>query len=190
MRRFRFPIAVAATSLALVVAIGAIGALTVRSALANAPWVGGVGFGGPGFGGPGFGGHGFGGPGFELPPELQGLHDLPPAERFAHFTGVQLSLKDKDNKPFTVTVTPGTATAVSATSLTLAANDGTTKTFTLDSNTMIRGKPVQGGAQATQSSPALANGDLMVVVTLNNSTTARAIMNGGKEGFGSRAWGR
>ena len=182
MRRYRFPIAVAATSLALIIALGVVGALTVRSALANAPWAGGVGFGGHGFGGPGFGG-----PGFELPPELQGLRDLPPAERFAHFVGVQVSLKDKDNKPLTANITPGTATAVSATSLTIAANDGTTKTFTLNDRTIIGGKAVQGGAQAAQ--PTLTNGDLVVIVTLGDTRTARAVMNGGKDGFARGPFG-
>ena len=186
MRRFRFPIAVALTSLALVLVLGGVAALTVRSAMANAPW----------FGGPGFEGHAFGGPWsgpsgheMQLPPELQGLHDLPPAERFAHFTGVQLSLKDKDNKPLTVNVTPGTVSAASAASLTLAANDGSTKTYTLNDQTMVRGRPIRGGTQATQSTPALANGDMVVVVTLDGTTAARAILNGGKEGFGPRGFG-
>jgi hypothetical protein len=180
MRRSRFIIAVAATSLGLVAVLGLVGFLTARSVLAGS-------FGGPGFG-PGFGGHGFGGvgggPGFEMPPELEGLKDLPPAERFAHFRGVQLNLTDRNNQPLTVTATPGKATAVSATSLTIAANDGTTKTYTLDGSTFIRGRTGQGGAQATQQ--AVANNDLVVVVTANNSNTARAVMNGGTEGFGPR----
>lgn len=177
MRRFRFAIAVGLTSLALVATLGVVGALTVQNALANAPWAGGHGFGGPGMAGPGF----------QLPPELEGLRDLPPAERFAHFQGVQVSLTDKDNRPLTFAATPGRATAVSGTSLTIAANDGTTKTYTLDSNTLIRGKNVQGGDQATQAN--LANGDLVVVVTQNNSTTAKAVMNGGKDGFPSGGQG-
>ena len=174
MRRFRFPIAVALTSLALVGVVGGVALLGARAVLANGPWA--AAFGG-GFG-DGFGGGHFGA---QLPPELQGLGDLSPAERFAHFTGAQVNLRDKDNRPLTITATPGTATTVSATSLTIAANDGTTKTFTLDDQTMIRGKTVQGGAQATQA--GMANGDKLVVITLNGSTTARAVMNGGKEGF-------
>jgi hypothetical protein len=186
-RRLRFPIAVALTSLALLVVLGGVAVLAARPVLANAglaamgPW------GGPGaWGGPGpWGGHPFaagGGPGFTLPDELRGLVDIPPAERFDHFLGVQVNLKDKNNKPLTIAVTPGTVTAVSATSLTIAANDGTTKTYALNDKTVIRGKPVQGGSQATQ--PALANGDKAVVVTLNTSTAATAVIVAGPEGFG------
>ena len=75
MRRFRFPLAVLGTSLLLVLGIGVVGYWTIGSAFAQ-----GFGpFGGP-FGGP-FAGHG-------LPPEFQGMEQLPPAERFKHFKGV------------------------------------------------------------------------------------------------------
>ena len=177
MRRYRFPIAVALTSLALVGVLGGAALLGARAALANGPWAY----------GPWVAGFGGAHVAAQLPPELQGLQDLSPAERFARFTGAQLTLKDKDNQPLTIAATPGTATAVSATSLTIAANDGTTKTFTLDDNTMIRGKTVQGGAQATQA--GLANGDLVTVVTVNGSSTARAVINGGKDGFPMRGPG-
>jgi hypothetical protein len=179
MRRFRFAIAVALTSLALVVGIGAVGALTVRSVFAGGSWFGGP-MGGPWHGGP------MGGPMANLPPELEGLRDLPPAERFGHFTGGQITLKDKDNNPVTVNVVPGTVTAVSATSLTLNANDGTSKTFTLNDQTNIRGKSARGGNQAAQ--PTLANNDKVVVVSLNNSTTASFVMAGAGDGFGP-PWG-
>ena len=167
MRRFRFPLAVLGTSLLLVLGIGVAGYLTVTTALAQG-W-------GP-FGGP-FGGH-------AIPPELQGLEQLPPAERFKHFNGAQVSLKDKDNNPLTINVTPGTASAVSATSLTLAANDGSTKTYTLDGNTVVRGKPDANSQNATPSATTLKQGDLVAVVTKNNETTAKFVMSGGAEGFG------
>ena len=115
MQRFRFPIAVAATSLAIVLALGVAGVLAVQTTLAGAPWFGGGGF-GPRFGPPGFAGHGF-----ELPGELKGLAEIPPAERFSHFLGVQVNLKDKDNQPLTATVTPGVVTAASE----YRAEDGT-----------------------------------------------------------------
>lgn len=178
-QRLRFPIAVAATSLALVLALGVIGVFAVQTTLANAPWMGGA---GP-FGGPKFGGAGLGGPGFALPAELQGLTEIPPAERFSHFAGAQVTLKDKNNQPLTINATPGTVTAVSTTSLTIAANDGTTKTYALNDKTIIRGKPVQGGAQATQ--PVLAKDDKAVVVTLNATTTATAVIVAGPDGFGT-----
>jgi hypothetical protein len=181
MQRFRFPIAVAATSLALVLALGVAGVLAAPTVLANAFGFG-FGFGGPGHFGPPFGAAGWGGPGFTLPPELQGLAEIPPAERFSHFRGVQVNLTDKDNQPLAITVTPGTISVVDAASLTIAANDGTTKSYTLDNQTIIRGKPARGGAQATQ--PTLANGDKVVVVTLNNGAAARAVIAVNPDGFG------
>jgi len=47
---------------------------------------------------------------------------------------------------------------------------------------MIRGKRVQGGAQASQ--PTLSQDDRVEVMTLNNSTTATAVMVVPPEGFG------
>ena len=173
MRRFRFPLAVLGTSLLLVLGIGVVGYWTISSAFAQ-----GFGpFGGP-FGGP-FAGH-------ALPAELQGMEQLPPAERFKHFNGAQISLKDKDNNPLTVNVTPGSVSAVSATSLTLAANDGTSKTYTLDDKTIIRGKPDASTPGNRPAATNLKQGDLVVVVTKNTETTTRFVMSGGAEGFGPR----
>ncbi len=178
MRRFGFAIAVAVTSLVLVAVVGvgvalalpAVGAVAGQHALAGPPWMG-------------FGPHGFGGTNFQLPAELQGLRDLPAADRFAHFTGVQVNLKDKDNHPLTVNVIPGTVTTSSATDLTIAANDGTTKSFTLNDKTIIHGTGAQGSGQPAQS--GLDKGSQVVVVTLNNDTTAMAVVDGGKDGFGA-----
>src|SRR5262249_4685772 len=114
-------------------------------------------------------------PGFALPPELAGLGDLPADQRFAHFKGAQVSLTDKDGRPVTVEVTPGTATAASAASLTIAANDGPTKTFGLDANTLRRGKQ------------APAQNDKVVVVTLSGRANAHAVVVLTGDGFG--AWG-
>lgn len=184
MQRLRFPLAVAATSLALVLALGVAGVLVAPTVLANT-----LGFGGPGPFGPPLGGAGWGGQGFTLPPELQGLAEIPPAERFSHFRGVQVNLTDKDNQPLAINVTPGAITAVDAANLTIAANDGTSKSYTLDNQTIIRGKPVRGGAQATQ--PTLAAGDKVVVVTLNNGAAARAVIAVNPDGFGPHGpWGR
>jgi hypothetical protein len=109
------------------------------------------------------GGHGPG-EAFTLPPELDNLRDIPAGERFAHFKGAQVTLADQTGKPVTVSVTPGVASAVTATSLTLAANDGTTRTYALDDHTANKG----------QQRPAA--GDQTVVVTLNGSATATAVM--------------
>ena len=176
MTRFRFPIAVALTSLGLVAVLVVAGGLVVSSALASG--LSAVGLrGGP----PWAAGHGFG-PGFQVPPQLTGLQDIPAADRFAHFKGVQVNLTDKDNNPLTIAVTPGKVTAASATSLTLAANDGSTKTFTLDSTTAIRGG--HSGSQASQ--PTLAPNDQVVVVTVDGSTTPMAVVVGPN---GSGSWG-
>ncbi|MFN8637056.1 MAG: hypothetical protein U0893_24680 [Chloroflexota bacterium] len=169
MRALRFALAVLGTSVALVAAIGVIGWYTVSSALAS-------GF-GP-FGGP-FGEH-------AIPTELQGLEQLPPSERFKHFSGAQISLKDKNNQPLTVGITPGTVNAVSDTSLTLAANDGTTKTFTLDGNTVVRGKPDTTTPGNRPAPTTLKQGDMVVVLAKNGESTARFVMSAGTEGFGPR----
>jgi hypothetical protein len=164
-----------------VAVLGLAGFLVVRSAMANAPFMGGAAFGPY---------QAVAGQGIQLPPEIQGLRDVPPSQLFSHFTGVQVSLKDKDNKPFTVNVTPGTVTAADTGSLAIAANDGTSKSFTISEQTVIRSKQAQPGAQGTQ--PAPASGDQVVVVTLNNETAARAVINGGKDGFasgGPHGWG-
>ena len=171
-----FPIAVVATSIALVAALAVLAVPPVGIALAsslgvsgpvgNGPWAAGW------HGGPS-GNHA----GLALPPEIQGLASIPPDQRFSHFVGAQVNLKDKDGHPLTIDVTPGKVTAASATSLTIAANDGTSRTFTLDSSTTFHGK---SSSQSTPTaSSQLANGDDVVVVTMNNSTTATAIVDGG-----------
>lgn len=169
MRTWKFALAVLGTSLLLVVGIGAAGVLSLRYAFA----AGGAPFGAP------WDAH-------ALPPEFQGLHDLPPAERFKHFGGAQIQLKDKDNNPVTVNITPGTVTAVSATSLTLAANDGSSKTFALDGNTVIRGKPDMSTPGNRPAAVNLKQGDLVVAVSKNGESTARFVVSGGAEGFGPR----
>ncbi len=192
LRRFRFPIAVGLTSLVLVVGLVAAGALTMRAALASGPWSGGPWAGSAFAGGPWGGGPWAHGPGFELPAELQGLRDVPADQRFSHFRGAQINLTDKDNQPLTINATPGTVTAADATSLTMTANDGTARAFTLDAKTIIHSKSARGGDQAAQ--PVLANGDKVVVVTLNTSTTATAVIAGDMNGFGPHGpggpWGR
>jgi hypothetical protein len=178
MQRFRFPIAVALTSLVLVVAILGVGGLLVRNAIASSPfgeafWAA-RGSWGEGMGGPPWArGHG-GWHSGAIPPELAGLAEVPPAERFSHFRGVKVQLTDKDNNPVTLDVIPGTATATSATSLTIAANDGSSKSFTLDDNTVLRGKQ------------APAQNDKVVVVTLNGGGNAHAVV---VLGDGSGPWG-
>jgi hypothetical protein len=185
MKWLWFSTAVLATSLVLVVAVAAFvvrpagvalaSALGVGDPTAGAPWQSGAWHGSPM-------GHG----GFTLPAQLQGLADVPADQRFSHFVGVQVSLKDKNNQPVTVNVTPGTVTATSATSLTLAANDGTTKSYTLNDQTMIHRASPQATPTSGTNASALVSGDRVIVVTLDNSTTATAVVDGGPSGFN---WG-
>ncbi len=178
MRALKFALAVAATSIVLVAVLGVVGVVAARSAVASAvPFVGAM----------QFGPHAFGGSGVQLPPELQGLTDLPAADRFSHFAGVQVNLKDKNNQPLTINVVPGSVSAVGSNSLTLAANDGTTKSFTLNDKTMIRGKAAQGSSQTSQAS--LTKDDKVIVVTLNNDNTALAVIDGGTNGFAAGGFG-
>src|SRR5439155_23643717 len=98
-------------------------------------------------------------------------------------------LKDKDNRPLLVTVTPGKVTTAAAASLTIAANDGTSKTFAIDNQTMVRGR---AAGNDSGNPPAFASGENVVVVALNNSSTATAVF-AGDHGFGppgpGNGWG-
>ena len=178
MQKFRSPWTLALTALGVVLIVIGIGGLVARplvgSALAST-----IGFGGPPW-------HAAGwytdaaGLGKALPPELAGLADVPATERFQHFRGVQVQLADRDNRPLRVDVTPGTVTAVSATSLTVAGNDGAAHTYVLDDKTMQRGQ-------------AAKQNDRVVVATLNGSATATAVFAVHGEGNhpGPRGpWGR
>jgi hypothetical protein len=168
MGRFRSPIVIGVAALALVIALGGAGVLLARETFADGPWRG----------GPWHGGYGL-----ELPPELESLRDLPSDERFAHFMGGQITLTDVDGNPLTVTFVPGRATAVSATSLTIAANDGSAQTFTLDDATVIAGKRRdEDGARSIEQD------DRVVVVTRDGGTTATAVLSGDWHGFGRRGF--
>ncbi len=181
MERFKFPAAVAVTSVALVLIVVGVGALalpTVLAATAGPAAALAFGAGGP------HGGAWAGGAGFGLPSEVQSLSEVPPAERFGHFVGVQVSLKDKDNRPLTLHITPGTATASTPTSLSVAANDGSARTFGLNDRTVVHGQAPIGV------------GDRVVVVTVNDDTTASTVIRADKDGFGGPGpggwggWGR
>jgi hypothetical protein len=183
MQRFRFPLAVAVTSLALVLALVGAGGLLVSNALAIGPFAGG----GPGAwsGAPWAAGHA----GWQtnaLPPELAGLTEVPAGERFAHLRGVRVQLTDKDNKPLTIDVTPGTATTVSPTSLTVTANDGSTHTYSLDDKTIIHARSGAHDSSSQVATSTLSQNDKVIVATLNNSATATAVVAVDSNGFGPR----
>jgi hypothetical protein len=111
---------------------------------------------------------------------------VPTGERFAHFRGVRVQLTDKDNHPLTVDVTPGTATTVTPTSLTITANDGSAHTFTVDDKTIVRGK----SERAPGAASAISLNDNVIVATLNGSSVATAVVALNPDGFGARGpWG-
>lgn len=173
----RFPIAVVATSVFLVAALAVIAVPPVGIALAS-----GLGVSGPVVNGPWAAGwHGGASSqhaGWALPPEIQGLASIPADQRFSHFEGAQVNLKDKDGNPLTIAVTPGKVTAASSTSLSITTNAGPSRTFVLGSSTMIHTK-ASSSATPTAGATTLQNGDDVVVVTLNNSNTAMAVVDGG-----------
>ncbi|HEX5417817.1 MAG TPA: hypothetical protein VFZ25_19340 [Chloroflexota bacterium] len=182
---FLFPVAVVATSVALIAALAVIAIRPAGIALASQ-----LGVGGP-VGAAAWATHWHDGSpgqhsGMALPPEIQGLASIPADQRFGHFQGATVSLKDKDGHPLTIQAVPGKITAASATSLAITANDGTARTFALDSSTTIHGKSGANGTPTTASS--LQNGDDVVVVTLNNSATATAVVDGGSA-FGGNGSG-
>jgi hypothetical protein len=120
----------------------------------------------------------------QLPPEVRGLAQLSPAERFNHFAGVQARFSDVNNVSHTLTVVPGTAQSVSADSLTIAPNDtslGSSKTYGLNADTVIRraAQPWTGGQTSTQ----IAVGDKVMVVAIDGDQP-RAVIVSGPEGFG------
>jgi hypothetical protein len=175
VQRFRFPIAVALTSFGLVAVLLIGGGLLVRSALAFGPW------GNGGIGPPWAGGRNAWAAA-PLPAQLAGLRDLPADQRFTHFKSAQIMLTDRDNQQVVVGVSPGTAAEITGSSLTVATNDGPTRTYTLDAQTIISGPRAFGGTQAGQQS--INPGDRLVVVTLNGSGTATAVWSANPEQWG------
>ena len=97
-----------------------------------------------------------------IPPELAGLKNIPADQRFAHFKGVSINLTDQNGQPLTIGVVPGVVSANTGTSLTINGNDGATHTYALDNQTATHGTTA-------------SNGQDVVVVTINNSPTARAV---------------
>jgi hypothetical protein len=176
MKWIRTPLGAALTAVTLLVVLGASSVFIVRGVVADGPpWLD----------------HRWGDRGWDLPPELEGLADLSAEERFAHFRGARIELTDADGNPMTVQATPGTVTAVDAISLTLAANDGSTKTFAVDGTTTVHGGRDQDATRG------IAVDDTVVVLTLNDSATARTVLAGVDERFGRHGghrrpfgWGR
>ncbi len=181
MRRFRVSLRTALGATALVVGLAALGVMasaafgvaTAREVLAEGPW------GGSRWGGPPWSGEVWSA---ALPPGIAELADLPPNERFQHFQGFQVDLTDRDGNPVAIIGTPGKVSAASTMSLTLALNEGSTRTFTLDDKTVVRRRPGPGGSRATLAS--ISKDDRVVVMTASNSPTALAVIVGSSDGSG------
>jgi hypothetical protein len=203
-KKIWFVIAAGITAILVIALLGAIFVFPVRTVLANT-LVGPGGAGTPPWWGAWHAGWG-NGSAITLPPQLQGLASIPSGQRFAHFTGAQLSLKDENGNPLTISIIPGVVTAASPTSLAIAANDGSAQTFTLNDQTVIHsmapstpaaaGTPAAGtpAAGTPAASPSLQKDTQVVVVTLNHSATATAVLAAGPSGFawpgGSGGWGK
>lgn len=165
----RFLLTVAATSLVVVLLIGALGFVAVRSVLGpQVAAAAGVPF-----------------AAVDVPREIQGWHDLPAADRFRHFQGAQIRFTDANNSPHTANVTPGTVTAFTGSSLTIDTNAGGGKTYSLTGSTRIHTAAHPAEGSSSQSTPKV--GDKVVVITLDDSSEARAVAIGGPEGFAP--WG-
>lgn len=193
-KKIWLPIVIGITALLLITVLGAIFVFPVRTALANTlvgrgigsvlPWWSGW------HGGPDHGS------GITLPAQLQSLASIPSAQRFDHFMGAQVNLKDEQNQPLTVNIIPGKVTSASTTSLTIAANDGSSPTITLNDQTMIHSEtaatPAATGTPAALS--PLQKDDQVIVVTLNGSRIATAVLAVSPSGFGWPGqggwWGR
>ncbi len=80
-------------------------------------------------------------------------------------------VKGKDGKPVTLETIRGTVTAVSASSVSVKAEDGFTETFATNSDTKVRG----GGADALSDVKAGAKA-AVVGVKSGSTTTARAVL--------------
>lgn len=118
-----------------------------------------------------FGGLGLGG---NLPPELQGLQNVPANELFGHLYGSTTRFKDANGNVVTVNLIPGTVTAVSAASITIQPNDpqGRGGPFSIDSTTRILAGGRGGG------SDTLAVGDKVTVVVVGDASHASVIARG------------
>jgi hypothetical protein len=173
----RFIVAVAATSLALVLLAGAAGLVAAKSVFG--PRIAEAGGLAPLAAG--------------LPGDFKQIHDLPPEERFSHFLGAQMRFSDASNVAHTMTVAPGTVTTVSADRLTITLNDGgATRSYNLTAETRMHSAGRWSGGQAADVTPN--TGDKVVVVTLDGSSDAKAVKVGAPQGFhhpgrfSQRAW--
>ncbi|PZS35254.1 MAG: hypothetical protein DLM58_04080 [Pseudonocardiales bacterium] len=105
------------------------------------------------------------------------------AKLLRHALHAQWVTKDKDGKFVTHDAIHGTVTAVSATSITVQAEDKTSQTFVVNGDTKVRvranGKAANKGVKATITQ--VHSGDKAVVIgTGTTSLTANGILDTGK----------
>lgn len=114
----------------------------------------------------------------QLPPELQGLQGIAPADRFSHMLGSTTTLTDKDGKQVTISVIPGKVSAISSNNISITPNNASAKggPYTITQDTKVPG----GVANVTTN---IKVGDSVRVVVVNNSDHATAIMKAGALGI-------
>ncbi len=96
-----------------------------------------------------------------------------------HALHAQWVTKDKDNKFVTHDAIRGTVTSVSATSITVQAEDKKSETFTVNADTKVRVRTNGKGTKGTVSQ--VHSGDKALVVgTGTTALTAKGILDAGK----------
>ncbi len=141
----------------------------------------------------GHGGFGFGGV-----PGLDPLQGVAADQRFSHLLGSQTTVLDANNNRVTYQTVPGRVTSVSATSLSIQANDTSrgTLTFTINADTrvLVGGQRPQATATTTTTTPSAtptagprpkgsitdlrAGDNVVVVVDAANPSVAKAVAGG------------
>jgi membrane-associated protease RseP (regulator of RpoE activity) len=111
---------------------------------------------------------GFGLSGLNLPNLLKDLNleGIEQGQLFDHYLGTQIQLTDKDGNAVTVKTIPGTVASVSDNTIVLNNNGGGTVTLTVPDDAIIR------KGTGTVALSALAAGDKVVVVTINDQVKA------------------
>ena len=101
------------------------------------------------------------------------------AKALKHALHAQWVTKDKDNTFVTHDAIRGTVSAVSATSITVVAEDKTSQTFTVNADTKVRVRTNGKGAKGTISQ--VHSGDKALVIGTGTTTlTAKGIVDAGK----------
>jgi hypothetical protein len=106
-----------------------------------------------------------------LPPELAFLRSMTPDQRFDHILGGQITFRNPQGQDVVLTAIPGKIASIGTNAVTITPNGSAQdRTFNVTPSTWIITGPRQG------SLAAFSQGDRVVVLTINNSSNATAIM--------------